>query len=174
MLGSPVAYELPALPGLGYLKVDTEMSRFKAALVSLPHRPPTPETEQVAVASVLRQFALAADRSEHPSATASDPGAGRESELDVVVRRMVEAGPTADRIRCGCLRCPRRSPSAGSPNATPTPKGPRIGWPRRSGCSTCPHDSSRGRWSSTSPARVATSPSPARPAWARAPCCALS
>ncbi|HEY1618042.1 MAG TPA: type VII secretion protein EccCa, partial [Streptosporangiaceae bacterium] len=32
VLGSPAAFELPSLPGLGYLKVDTELTRFKAAL----------------------------------------------------------------------------------------------------------------------------------------------
>jgi DNA segregation ATPase FtsK/SpoIIIE, S-DNA-T family len=32
VLGSSDAFELPSLPGLGYLKVDTEKSRFKAAL----------------------------------------------------------------------------------------------------------------------------------------------
>ncbi len=32
VLGSPDAFELPSLPGLGYLKVDTELTRFKAAL----------------------------------------------------------------------------------------------------------------------------------------------
>ena len=32
VLGSADAFELPSLPGLGYLKVDTEKARFKAAL----------------------------------------------------------------------------------------------------------------------------------------------
>ncbi|MHB1597031.1 MAG: type VII secretion protein EccCa [Streptosporangiaceae bacterium] len=32
VLGSPDAYELPPIPGLGYLSVDGEMTRFKAAL----------------------------------------------------------------------------------------------------------------------------------------------
>jgi DNA segregation ATPase FtsK/SpoIIIE, S-DNA-T family len=32
VLGTADAYELPSLPGLGYLKVDTHKSRFKAAL----------------------------------------------------------------------------------------------------------------------------------------------
>ena len=37
MLGVPDAYELPAVPGLGYLKPDpTTLVRFKAAYVSGP------------------------------------------------------------------------------------------------------------------------------------------
>ena len=38
MLGTPDAYLLPSLPGLGYLKVDTETYvQFRAALASGPH-----------------------------------------------------------------------------------------------------------------------------------------
>lgn len=41
-IGTPDAYHLPPEPGAGYLKVDTTVfERFKAALVSLPYRPPT-------------------------------------------------------------------------------------------------------------------------------------
>ncbi|MBO0804634.1 MAG: type VII secretion protein EccCa [Nocardiopsaceae bacterium] len=36
VLGVPDAYELPSAPGNGYLKVETEMTRFKAAYVSGP------------------------------------------------------------------------------------------------------------------------------------------
>lgn len=39
VLGSADAYALPPLPGLGYLRVDATVTRFKAALMSLPHRP---------------------------------------------------------------------------------------------------------------------------------------
>src|SRR5581483_5067561 len=42
VLGVPDAYELPPIPGMGYLKVDTTVwERFRAALVSGPYRPPT-------------------------------------------------------------------------------------------------------------------------------------
>ncbi len=48
VLGTPDAYLLPPLPGLGYLKVDTSVySQFKAALVSTPHREPQTETRPV-------------------------------------------------------------------------------------------------------------------------------
>lgn len=38
VLGVPDAAELPAVPGSGYLKVESEMTRFKAGYVSAPHR----------------------------------------------------------------------------------------------------------------------------------------
>lgn len=48
VLGTPDAYLLPPLPGLGYLKVDTSIySQFKTALVSTPHREPQAEAEPV-------------------------------------------------------------------------------------------------------------------------------
>jgi len=41
VLGTPDAYLLPSMPGLGYLKVDTEKYvQFRAALASRPHRGP--------------------------------------------------------------------------------------------------------------------------------------
>ncbi|HEV7685999.1 MAG TPA: type VII secretion protein EccCa, partial [Acidimicrobiia bacterium] len=42
VLGVPDAYELPPVPGSGYLKVDTTVwERFRAALVSGPYQPPS-------------------------------------------------------------------------------------------------------------------------------------
>lgn len=47
VLGVPDAYELPPIPGSGYLKFDTtSMVRFKAAYVSGPYHPPTGEGVQ--------------------------------------------------------------------------------------------------------------------------------
>ncbi len=44
VLDAPDAYELPPIPGSGYLKVDTTLfERFKAAYVSGTYRPPTAE-----------------------------------------------------------------------------------------------------------------------------------
>src|SRR5207245_8178149 len=41
VLGVPDAYELPPVPGSGYLKVGTRVyTRFRAALVSQPFAPP--------------------------------------------------------------------------------------------------------------------------------------
>ncbi len=45
VLGSADAYELPSLPGLGYLKVDTEKGRFKAALCSTAQPVLRPDAE---------------------------------------------------------------------------------------------------------------------------------
>ena len=42
VLGVPDAYELPPIPGSGFLKVDTEMVRFKAAYVSGQYVPMQP------------------------------------------------------------------------------------------------------------------------------------
>ena len=39
VLGSAAAYELPPVPGLGYLAVDESLVRFKAAITTLPNRP---------------------------------------------------------------------------------------------------------------------------------------
>jgi DNA segregation ATPase FtsK/SpoIIIE, S-DNA-T family len=47
VLGSADAFELPSLPGLGYLKVDTEKTRFKAALCSVA-RPLVPAGDALA------------------------------------------------------------------------------------------------------------------------------
>lgn len=98
VLGSAVAYELPAMPGLGYLKVDTDMSRFKASLVSLPHRPPIVEAEERANANVLQPFSLAAERflPDQQAGADSDQSGERENELSVLVRRMAEAGADID------------------------------------------------------------------------------
>ena len=41
VLGSAAAYELPPLPGLGWLRVDATLTRFKGAICSLPYRPPS-------------------------------------------------------------------------------------------------------------------------------------
>src|SRR5690606_12028146 len=47
VIGVADAYHLPPEPGTGYLKVDTTVfEKFKAALVSGPYRPPSPQTER--------------------------------------------------------------------------------------------------------------------------------
>ena len=45
VLGSAAAYELPPVPGLGYLAVDESLTRFKAAITTLPDRPAAPGTK---------------------------------------------------------------------------------------------------------------------------------
>ncbi|WP_127783955.1 type VII secretion protein EccCa [Rhodococcus sp. X156] len=114
VLGVPDAYELPSIPGSGYLKLDTStLVRFKAAYVSGPYRaadngqpavtaPVTatrrprwfgPErTEPDAVEPVLAEPAL-------PGAPAPVPESGVEDTLlDVVVRRLEGQGPAAHEV----------------------------------------------------------------------------
>ncbi len=56
ILGSAIAHELPPLPGLGYLKVDSGTVRFKAALSTLPQRTPDRALSRDAV--LVRPFDL--------------------------------------------------------------------------------------------------------------------
>jgi len=57
VLGSPAAYELPPVPGLGYLAVDESLSRFKGAITTLPNRPARKERSPLAT-SALRPLTL--------------------------------------------------------------------------------------------------------------------
>ena len=53
VIGTPDAYLLPSVPGMGFLKVDTEIyTQFRAALATSPHRDPEEEAD-VPVADVL-------------------------------------------------------------------------------------------------------------------------
>lgn len=81
VLGVPDAYELPSIPGSGYLKYDTStLVRFKAAYVSGPYR-------EVASAGEPP------DRGESFDALSSVP-----SVLDVVVRRLRGHGEPAHEV----------------------------------------------------------------------------
>ena len=53
VLGSREAFELPALPGIGLLRVDGVLQRFKAALSTRPYRERRPVAEEP---SVVRAF----------------------------------------------------------------------------------------------------------------------
>jgi S-DNA-T family DNA segregation ATPase FtsK/SpoIIIE len=92
VLGTAAAYELPPLPGLGYLKVDSGMSRFKASLVSTAYRPPAEQTFRQAVASELvRPFRLATPASEIAEAGDDVTVDLRRTDLSVLVEAMAEA-----------------------------------------------------------------------------------
>jgi S-DNA-T family DNA segregation ATPase FtsK/SpoIIIE len=92
VLGSPAAFELPARPGLGYLKVDAATTRFKAALVTLPHRPAEADDRRRLLTPVLRPLSLS------PAATdgASGPVPATPQRLDlaVLVERVTRAAGT--------------------------------------------------------------------------------
>jgi S-DNA-T family DNA segregation ATPase FtsK/SpoIIIE len=100
VLGVPDAYELPAVPGLGYLKSDpSTMRRFRAAYVSGP--PPAGRTQARPTAGAeppgVVPFGLAEVPSP-PSADAEAPSDGQESLLDVAVRRLTGHGPAARQV----------------------------------------------------------------------------
>ena len=89
VLGSAAAYELPPLPGLGWLRVDTTLTRFKGAMCSLPYRPPSrTDLDPTAV----QPFALdAAVARQDLEVTVAEPSAGRASELRVIVDTLAAA-----------------------------------------------------------------------------------
>jgi DNA segregation ATPase FtsK/SpoIIIE, S-DNA-T family len=89
VLGNAAAYELPPLPGLGWLRVDATMTRFKGAICSLPYRPPSRTDLHPAT---VQPFALdAASPRQDPEATVAEPSAGRISELQVIVETLASA-----------------------------------------------------------------------------------
>ncbi len=109
VLGVPDAYELPSIPGSGYLKFDTTtMLRFKAAYVSGPYR-------QAGAAAVGSSAPVTSDRRprlfvpdfvekplepERPAdaAPAKKEDANVPSLLDVIVSRLKNAGPPAHEV----------------------------------------------------------------------------
>jgi S-DNA-T family DNA segregation ATPase FtsK/SpoIIIE len=89
VLGSAAAYELPPLPGLGWLRVDTTLTRFKGAICSLPYRPPSRTDLD---AGTVQPFGLDATApSLELEVTVAEPGAGRTSELRVIVDTLATA-----------------------------------------------------------------------------------
>lgn len=106
VLGVPDAYELPAVPGLGYLKPDpTTLQRFKAAYVSGPPAGRSAlRREEGGVAqgilpfsiAEVRQLVLPQDEPDVPAASSSDEG--QESLLDIAVRRMAGHGLPAHQV----------------------------------------------------------------------------
>jgi S-DNA-T family DNA segregation ATPase FtsK/SpoIIIE len=108
VLGVPDAYELPPVPGLGFLKPDpTNLVRFKAAYVSgpPPGRSRVRRDEGGHVQGILPFTISHVQKLE----TAPDPAAQPEPEpipgesdqislLDVAVERMVGHGPAAHQV----------------------------------------------------------------------------
>jgi len=106
VLGSADAYELPSLPGLGYLKVDTEKSRFKAALCATGRPwqqagadaaeplPTAPAGAAGAAGALLRSLSLAGSAADGRAAAAVTPA----NDLQVLVGLAGEAA-RGDRAR---------------------------------------------------------------------------
>lgn len=105
VLDVPDAYELPPVPGSGFLKFDTSLVRFKAAYVSGPYVPTT----------VAPDTGLSADRRPRifvadfvpvvvPLATGARPATStmvdgvERSVMDVLVTRMIGQGPPAHEV----------------------------------------------------------------------------
>jgi len=105
VLGVPDAYELPAVPGLGYLKPDpTSMLRFKAAYVSGPPSgvARVRRDESGGVSGIL-PFTIAPvrglDLPEEPAPVVAAPQpTSDESLLDIAVARMAGHGLPAHQV----------------------------------------------------------------------------
>ncbi|MEU4520758.1 type VII secretion protein EccCa [Amycolatopsis sp. NPDC024027] len=135
-IGVPDAFELPSVPGGGYLKYDTStLVRFKAAYVSGPYRPAGLKAAGPA-ATVVRadkrpqlfvpdfvelpkepepQFVEAAPKEEQRQ----PEEAVEPSELDVIVSRLVGQGPPAHEVWLPPLKDPNSLDTL-LPNLNPT------------------------------------------------------
>jgi S-DNA-T family DNA segregation ATPase FtsK/SpoIIIE len=92
VIGTPDAYLLPSVPGMGFLKVDTEVyTQFRAGLATSPFLEPEPDVAAPAIdvrefgagATAALTGARAGGRAE-PAA----PGAERRTDLEVLVERL--------------------------------------------------------------------------------------
>ncbi|WP_354637693.1 type VII secretion protein EccCa [Kitasatospora camelliae] len=116
VIGTSSAYELPSAPGHGYLRVDTtNLVRFKAAYVSGPcpaaPAPADPGAESARAAGEVVPFrllppadpapagpALAADPAPATPERPDGPAEDGPSLLDVLIDRLVDAGPPARQV----------------------------------------------------------------------------
>lgn len=105
VLGVGDAYELPPLPGSGFLKVDTTVfQRFKAGYVSGAYQPPVTGGTLVDAAPVAAPFPFFNDAANYLAAVAprdrsrSGPDALAPSVLDVAVSRLARAGRRVQQI----------------------------------------------------------------------------
>ncbi|WP_026360383.1 type VII secretion protein EccC [Amycolatopsis nigrescens] len=135
-IGVPDAFELPSVPGGGYLKYDTStMVRFKASYVSGPYRPSGIKTAGP-VASVVRADKrpqlFVPDFVELPAEPEPEPEplepkkeerqseeAVEPSELDVIVNRLIGQGPPAHEVWLPPLKEPNSLDTL-LPNLNPT------------------------------------------------------
>jgi S-DNA-T family DNA segregation ATPase FtsK/SpoIIIE len=104
-LGAPDAYEMPPMPGLGFLKPDrSTLLRFRAAYVSGPPagaRAPAAGRDQTRSEHGFLPWTSAEVRVPvRPQAATPlpTPPGGRHSLLDVAIERMKEFGPPAHQV----------------------------------------------------------------------------
>jgi ESX secretion system protein EccC len=101
VLGVPDAYELPPVPGSGYLKVGTRVyTRFRAALVSQTYAPPRVGAPE---ASRPRVFTLESLQGQPPAPEDAvpledEPRTGERSVLDLAVEQLREAAPRVHQV----------------------------------------------------------------------------
>ncbi|WP_318307318.1 type VII secretion protein EccCa [Amycolatopsis solani] len=132
-IGVPDAFELPSVPGGGYLKFDTStLVRFKASYVSGPYRPAGLKAAGPA-ATVVRadkrpqlfvpdfvELPKEPELIETPVAAAPQSEEAVEpSELDVIVSRLVGQGPPAHEVWLPPLKDPNSLDTL-LPNLNPT------------------------------------------------------
>ncbi len=110
VLGVPDAYELPSVPGLGYLKPDpTTLQKFKAAYVSGPpatNRPRVRRDEGGHVQGILPFTIAEVQTIESPEPGEPEPVVAEQpvqqgegpTLLDVAVSQMVGQGPPAHQV----------------------------------------------------------------------------
>ena len=108
VLGVPDAYELPAVPGLGFLRPDpTTMERFKAAYVSGPPAGTTTVRRDAGgkVAGILpftiaevQDLSLPEEPEPEPTPSQRASEGEQPSLLDLAVRRMQGHGPEAHQV----------------------------------------------------------------------------
>ncbi|MFI7541812.1 type VII secretion protein EccCa [Actinoplanes sp. NPDC049599] len=106
VLGVPDAYELPAEPGVGYLKVDTTtLRRFKAAYVSgpvaAPDRRPRATGRRAPEPVLFRARTVAVAEPppvDVPPATPGEPDGTGDSTMTVLLAGLTGRGPAAHRI----------------------------------------------------------------------------
>lgn len=105
VLGVPDAYELPPVPGLGYLKPDqSTLQRFKAAYVSGPPPHKGHGADHAVGSHRILPFTVGPVLTLHDDLPAPEPApradeaSDSRSVLDIAVQRMVGQGPEAHRV----------------------------------------------------------------------------
>lgn len=107
VLGVPDAYELPAVPGLGYLKPDpTTLQRFKAAYVSGPpsgrvrvRRDEGGHVQGILPFTISEVQTLEPVDQDEPVAQPVQAQEGNQASLlDIAVSRMIGNGPAAHQV----------------------------------------------------------------------------
>jgi len=136
-IGVPDAFELPNVPGGGYLKYDTNtLERFKAAYVSGPYRPAgiktAPGSKQNVVRADKRPRLFVPDYVEPPKEPEPEPepeveekkkddeeSVDEPTELEVIVNRLIGQGPPAHEVWLPPLNEPNSLDTL-LPNLNPT------------------------------------------------------